>query len=399
MRKPALREPALREVGLREVGLREAVAGTADMIYTAGNAIALSEDTPMRLHVLPADGIGPEITEAAIAVLDAADRKFGLKLAYEYDEVGLSSLKKHGTTMREDVFQKSKTLDGVILGTQSHMDYPPAAQGGRNISAAYRVGYDLFANVRPARTRAFLGRGAPGMDLVIMREATEGFYSDRNMHAGTGEFMPTPDMAMAVRKITANASERIVRRAFTVASKRRKKVTAAHKANCFHLSCGLFLREARKVAKDFPDVAYDEVIVDAMAALLVRQPQTYDVIVTTNLFADILSDLASELSGSLGLAGSTNESDTYCCAQAQHGSAPDIAGKNIANPTSMILSIAMLCDWLGTKHARPEFNKAAIAMDTAIDTVLTDPKSRTRDLGGTMDTKTFAKLVAEAVTR
>ena len=353
----------------------------------------------MRLHVLPADGIGPEITEAGLAVLDAADRKLGLGLSYEHDEVGLSSLDKYGTTLREDVFQKSRGLDGVILGTQSHMDYPPREQGGRNISAAYRVGYDLFANVRPARTRAFLGRGAQGMDLVIMREATEGFYSDRNMHAGTGEFMPSPDMAMAVRKITAHASERIVRRAFTVASKRRKKVTAAHKANCFHLSCGLFLREARKVAKEFPDVAYDEVIVDAMAALLVRQPEKYDVIVTTNLFADILSDLASELSGSLGLAGSTNESDLYCCAQAQHGSAPDIAGKNIANPTSMILSIAMLCDWLGTKHGKPAFNEAARRMEHAIDTVLTDPKARTRDLGGTMATDAFTKLVAAEVAR
>jgi 3-isopropylmalate dehydrogenase len=351
----------------------------------------------MRLHVLPADGIGPEITEAAIAVLDVADRRFELGLSYEYDEVGLSSLKLHGTTMREEIFQKSRSLDGVILGTQSHMDYPPPAQGGRNISAAYRVGYDLYANVRPARTRAFLGKGAAGMDLVIMREATEGFYSDRNMHAGTGEFMPSPDMAMAVRKITAHASNRIVRRAFEVASRRRKKVTAAHKANCFHLSCGLFLREARKVAAEFPEVAYEEVIVDAMAALLVRQPEKYDVIVTTNLFADILSDLASELSGSLGLAGSTNESDLYCCAQAQHGSAPDIAGKNIANPTSMILSIAMLCDWLGTKHGRPEFNQAAAAMERAIDTVLADPASRTRDLGGTMACDAFAKTVARVV--
>ena len=351
----------------------------------------------MRLHVLPADGIGPEITEAAIAVLNVVNARFKLGLSYEYDEVGLSSLGKYGTTMREEIFQKSRSLDGVILGTQSHMDYPPPAQGGRNISAAYRVGYDLYANVRPARTRAFLGKGATGMDLVIMREATEGFYSDRNMHAGTGEFMPSPDMAMAVRKITAHASNRIVRRAFEVASRRRKKVTAAHKANCFHLSCGLFLREARKVAAEFPDVAYDEVIVDAMAALLVRQPEKYDVIVTTNLFADILSDLASELSGSLGLAGSTNESDLYCCAQAQHGSAPDIAGKNVANPTSMILSISMLCDWLGTKHKRPEFNQAATAMEKAIDTVLADPKSRTRDLGGSMACDAFAKAVAGVV--
>jgi 3-isopropylmalate dehydrogenase len=351
----------------------------------------------MRLHVLPGDGIGPEIVEAALHVLDAADRRFDLDLSYERDDVGFVSLERHGTTLREDVFQKSRSLDGIILGPQSHMDYPPPAQGGRNISSAYRVGLDLYANVRPARTRPFLGRGAPGMDLVIMREATEGFYSDRNMHAGTGEFMPTPDMAMSVRKITAHASRRIAHDSFEKAMERRRKVTAVHKANCFHLTCGLFLRETRAVAARFPGVQYEEIIVDAMAAHLVREPARFDVVVTTNLFADILSDLASELSGSLGLAGSTNESKDHCCAQAQHGSAPDIAGKDIANPTSMILSVAMLLDWLGRKHGKPQLGAAAKAIDAAINAVLADPASRPRDLGGKTGTSAFARLVAEAV--
>ena len=231
-----------------------------------------------------------------------------------------------------------------ILGPISHLDYPPADKGGINVSAAFRVKLDLYANVRPARSRAGLGRP---MDLVIMRECTEGFYPDRNMHQGSGEFMPVPGVALSVRKITAHACERIARRAFELAQKRKKLVTAVHKANVFRVTDGLYLDTVRAVAKEFPDVKLEEEIVDAMAAKLVRHPERYDVVLATNFYADILSDLASELSGSLGLAGSVNAGDTLCAAQAQHGSAPDIAGKDKANPTSLILSAAMLLEWLG----------------------------------------------------
>ena len=171
------------------------------------------------------------------------------------------------------------------------------------MSAAFRVKLDLYANVRPARSRAGLGRP---MDLVIMRECTEGFYPDRNMHQGSGEFMPTPDVALSVRKITAHACERIARRAFELARKRSKLVTAVHKANVFRVTDGLYLDTVRAVAKEFPGVKLEEEIVDAMAAKLVRDPERYDVVLATNFYADILSDLASELSGSLGLAGSVN---------------------------------------------------------------------------------------------
>jgi 3-isopropylmalate dehydrogenase len=161
----------------------------------------------MRLYVLPCDGIGPEITQAAMDVLEAANKRYSLGLSYDYDDVGFVSLKKYGTTLRDEVLEKARTYDGIILGTQSHMDYPPPAKGGRNVSAAFRVGLDLYANVRPCRSRPLLGRGVPNMDLVIMREATEGFYADRNMFAGSGEFMPTPDIALSLRKITAHASQ------------------------------------------------------------------------------------------------------------------------------------------------------------------------------------------------
>ena len=348
----------------------------------------------MRILVLPGDGIGPEITAATVEVLRAVDARFGLGLVLEQRDIGLASLKTDGTTLPDAVVEAAKASDGVVLGPISHLHYPARDKGGINVSAAFRVGLDLFANVRPARTRPGLGRGHAPLDLVIMREATEGFYPDRNMHAGTGEFMPTPDIAMSIRKITAHASTRIAREAFLLAARRRGKVTAVHKANTFKLTDGLWLRCVREVAKDFPGIALDEVIVDACAALLVREPQRFDVLVATNFHADILSDLASELSGGLGVAGSTNQNDELCCAQAQHGSAPDIAGQDKANPTSLILSAAMLLDWHQEKRGNKAAGAAAAAINAAVDAALADPATRTPDLGGKLGTKAFATEIA-----
>jgi isocitrate/isopropylmalate dehydrogenase len=266
-----------------------------------------------------------------------------------------------------------------------------------NVSAAFRVKLDLYANVRPARTRPGLGRTARPMDLVIMRECTEGFYPDRNMHAGSGEFMPTPDIALSLRKITAQACERIARRAFELSRTRRRLVTAVHKANNFILSDGLFLKVTREVAAQFPDVKLEEEIVDAMAAKLVRMPEHFDVVLATNFYADILSDLAAELSGSLGLAGSVNAGESLCAAQAQHGSAPDIAGQDKANPTSLILSAAMLLDWISEKRSLKRAGEAAHAISAAIDRVLSDPAKRTADLGGKLGTRAFGAAVAAAI--
>ncbi len=354
----------------------------------------------MKILVLPGDGIGPEIVDAAMTVLRAADAKHRLGLSFDYDDVGFVSLEKHGTTLRKEVLDKAKTYDGIILGTVSHADYPEPEKGGRNVSAGFRVGLDLYANVRPARTREFLPSNMkPGktMDLVIMREATEGFYPDRNMAQGWGEMMPSPDMALSVRKITRHCSERIARRAFELAMKRRRKVTAIHKANSFHMTDGLFLECVRNVAKDFSQVQLDDLLVDASTAHLVRNPERFDVLVTENFYGDILSDLVSELSGSLGLAGSLMAGDTLCCAQAQHGSAPDIQGLDKANPTSMILSVAMLLSWLGEHRDAARFSHAGRAIEEAIDRVLASPANRTADLGGTLGCKAFGGVVAEAV--
>lgn len=349
----------------------------------------------MKILVLPGDGIGPEITEATLAVLDRANSKYKLGLEWQTAEMGMAALKKRGSTLPEDVMEAARTAPGIILGPVDHLQYPSREQGGINPSGEFRVKLDLFANIRPAKSRMGVGLTGKPVDLVIFRECTEGFYADRNMFMGRGEFMPTEDMAISVRKVTARQCNRISRVAFDWARKRRRKVTAVHKANVLHISDGLFLREVRAVAKDYPDVELDEKIVDAMAALLVRDPSKFDCIVTGNMFGDILSDEASEISGSLGLAGSVMAGDDACCAQAQHGSAPDIQGQDKANPTSLLLSAAMLLEWLAERHQRNEFMQAAHAIEAAIDRALQSVETRTSDLGGKLGTKAFSKHVAQ----
>jgi len=348
----------------------------------------------MKILVLPGDGIGPEITQATLTVLNVINAKFKLGLEWDQRDIGLTTLKSKGSTLPPDVMQAARAAPGIILGPVDHLQYPEREKGGINPSGEFRVKLDLFANIRPAISRMGVGLTGKPIDLVIFRECTEGFYGDRNMFMGRGEFMPTEDMAMAVRKVTARQSQRIAKVAFDWARRRRKKVTAVHKANVLTVSDGLFLRGVHKVAKDYPDVELDEKIVDAMAALLVRNPTQFDCIVTTNMFGDILSDEASEISGSLGLAASTMAGDDACCAQAQHGAAPDIAGQDKANPTSLLLSAGMLLDWLGDKHQRREFNDAARLLEKTVDAALQKPETRTPDLGGKLGTQAFAQLLA-----
>jgi 3-isopropylmalate dehydrogenase len=351
----------------------------------------------MRILLLPGDGIGPEITDATRQVLAAASERFGLGLAFEELPIGYAAFERHGTTLPPETLERIRAVDGTVLGPIDHLSYPPRDQGGVNVSAAVRVKLDLYANVRPARTRPGVPRVGRDMDLVIVRECTEGMYPDRNMALGHAEFMPTPDVALSMRKITRGASRRIAEWAFALAKGRRGRVTAVHKANNFIVTDGLFLEEVRKVAADYPGVVLDEMLVDATAAWLVRDPARFDVIVSTNFYCDILSDLASELSGGLGLAGSINASETLCVAQAQHGSAPDIAGEDRANPTSLILSAAMMLEWLAAKRGSPHLGEAARAVVGAVDACLADPARRTADVGGRLGTAAFARAVAGAL--
>src|SRR5436190_22243077 len=261
-----------------------------------------SNTSPLRFAVLDGDGISTEIVAATLDVLRAAAAKWQFECAFDEVAVGLKPLREQGTTFPDLAFAAAQAADGVILGTVSHNEYPPAEKGGINPSGALRKRLDLFANIRPAKTRAqFPARFGKPADLVIVRENTEGFYADRNMFQGSGEFMPTPDLALAVRKVSRQGSMRIVEEAFRLATRRRKLVTAVHKANVLRVSDGLFLECARAVAARYPQVHYEEKIIDAMAALLVGDASQLDVIVTTSMFGDIFFGEASELAGSLRL--------------------------------------------------------------------------------------------------
>jgi 3-isopropylmalate dehydrogenase len=355
-------------------------------------------DGGLRLLVLEGDGIGPEIMAATLAVLRAADAKFGLGLAFETAAVGWAAHRATGTTFPSSVLDKARAAQGVLLGPVSHNEYPPVSEGGLNPSGEMRKRLDLYANIRPARSRqGFPPRCGSAVDLVIVRENTEGFYADRSMHLGPGEFMPTPDLALAVRKVTRLGSTRIAEAAFKLALQRRKHVTAVHKANVLRVSDGLYLECVRAVAARYPQVRYGERIIDAMAALLVRDASQFDVVVTTNMYGDILSDEASEIAGSLGLAASINAGAEHTVAQAQHGSAPDIAGKNLANPSSLIGSAAMLLAWLGERRGDTKLGNAAQAIEDALDRVIAKKEWRTPDMGGPLGTDAFGQRVAQAL--
>ena len=349
----------------------------------------------MRILVLPGDGIGPEITRATLEVLRTASSLLELNLTFETMAIGLDSLKKSGSTLPDAVMRRIPEVDGVILGPVSHYAYPHRDEGGINPSAELRVKFELGANIRPCRSYPDLTVLRKPMDLVIVRECTEGFYADRNMFLGTAEFMPDAHTALSVRKISSKACQRVAHVAFKLAEGRRKKVTAVHKANVLKMSDGFFLQEIRGVAEQYPDVELEELIVDATAALLIRSPERFDVIVTTNMFGDILSDEATELCGSLGLGPSINAGDSICVAQAQHGSAPDIEGQNVANPTSLILSSAMLLRWRGERDGNAKLVRGAALIESAVDAVIADKSLRTRDIGGTRTTDQFAQSVVD----
>jgi 3-isopropylmalate dehydrogenase len=349
----------------------------------------------VEILVLEGDGIGPEICAAAVGCLERMNREWDLGLSFPREEIGLASLKNQGTTLPGVVVERARAAQGVLLGPVSVAEYPPPEQGGLNPSAELRTRLDLYANIRPSRARPAVPAPGKAIDLVVVRENTEGFYADRNMAAGRGEFMPTADVALAVRKVTRPACRRVALTSFRLAAARRRHVTAVHKANVLHLSDGLFLEEVRKVARDFPGVVLDDFHVDAVAAQLVRAPERFDVIVTTNMFGDILSNLAAELAGGLGLSAALNAGDAHAAAQAGHGSAPDLAGRDLGNPAGLMLSAAMLLDWMGERFGRPDLAGAGGKLNAAVEAILADPQNHTRDLGGRLGTRAFAGRVLD----
>jgi 3-isopropylmalate dehydrogenase len=350
-----------------------------------------------RLGVLHGDGIGPEIVPSSVAMVDAALAAAGAQpVDWVELPLGASAIEEHGAHTPETTLKALGDLDGWLLGPHDSAAYPEPFRSQLNPSGTIRKHFGLYANIRPAK--AFEGGKAivEGTDLVIARENTEGFYADRNTHRGTGEMMPTPDVAIMHGIITRAATERIARSAFELATRRRNKVTIVHKANVLKMTTGLFRDVCREVAAEFPDVEVDDFHIDAMTVHLVRRANEFDVIVTENMFGDILSDLAGEVAGSLGIAPSLNSSDTHAMAQAAHGSAPDIAGRDLANPIAMNLSSAMLLDWLSGRHDDPGLADAAGRIESAIAETVRSGTS-TRDLGGSASCSEFTSAVVAAI--
>ena len=350
-----------------------------------------------RLGILAGDGIGPEIVRAARDVLDAAVKRVGnLTVVWEPLAMGWAAIESHGVAMPEETKQALAGCHGWLLGPHDSASYPASERERRNPSGELRHHFDLYANIRPARGWPGVPAVAPQADLVIVRENTEGFYPDRNMHIGLGEWMPSPDMALSVGVFTRRAARRIAQSACRLALQRRRRLTIVHKANVIRLGTGLFLEECRAVAATYPDLQVDDYHIDAMAAHLVRHAADFDVIVTTNMFGDILSDLTGELTGSLGLAPSINAGDDRAMAQAAHGSAPDIAGQDRANPVGMILSAAMLSHWLADKYGDPALRAVGELVHAEVERTLASG-TRTRDLGGDAGTAAFAAAVAAQI--
>lgn len=339
----------------------------------------------MKIVVLPGDGIGPETMAVTVDVLNAVSGRFALGLELAHDIAGHQSLQRHGATVTPALLKKVLAADGLMLGPMSTYDFKDEAKGEINPSKFFRKSLDLYANIRPARTFKGMVARLGEFDLVVVRENTEGFYSDRNVESGGSEMLITADVAVSLRRITRHCCNRIARSAFELAMTRRKHVTLVHKANVLKIGDGMFLEECRRVSQEFPQVTVDDFIVDAMMAHVVRAPQRFDVIVTTNMFGDILSDLTAELSGSLGLGASLNAGTDHAMGQAAHGSAPDIAGKNIANPFSLVLSAAQLLGWYGQRQGGPAFVQAGTAIEQAVAAAIAAGEA-TRDVGGKLGT-------------
>jgi 3-isopropylmalate dehydrogenase len=298
--------------------------------------------------------------------------------------------------MPDDTLERLSRLDGWVLGPIGHQAYPKHVSA-INPHPILRKHFDLFANIRPSRSYPNLPSVHQDVDLIIVRENNEGFQPDRNVVAGSGEFRPSEDMTISIRVITRNGSSKVARSAFELARSRRRKLTAVHKNTVFKLGCGMFAEECRKIAAEFPEVAYDEVMVDTFAMRLAMKPQIFDVVVTTNMFGDILSDEAAGLVGGLGMAPGLCAGGRWAMAQATHGSAPDIAGRGIANPYAMIVSGQMLLDWLGRHRKEPRAVAAAEKIARAVDKVIESKTDLTPDLGGTGTTQSMATAVQAAI--
>ncbi len=352
----------------------------------------------MKIGILLGDDIGHEVVPECVKVMKAAASRTGLVIDWQELPIGRNGHEQHGNTLPAITEAALKNLDGWIMGPIGHAAYP------RNdptwVMPPVRKRFELFAAVRPSRSYPGVASIHKDVDIVFLRELTEGMLYSETVVAGAPEFRPNDDITVAMRVITRKGSSRVAREAFEIArTRQRKKVTAAHKEPVYRLACGMFAEECRKVAREYPDVTFEEVMVDTIAMKLVMKPQQYDVVVTTNQFGDILTDDGAGLVGGLGLAPGLCVGERQAMAQATHGSAPDIAGSNIANPYAMIMSGQMLLAWLGRKHGEPKATAAAACIQGAVDATVVAGDNLTRDLGGKAGTRDMGDAIAAAAMR
>ncbi|MCW4008664.1 MAG: isocitrate/isopropylmalate dehydrogenase family protein [Candidatus Bathyarchaeota archaeon] len=332
------------------------------------------------IAVLKGDGIGPEVTDATIKVLEAVQESAQFKLNFLYGEAGYYCIEKYGTNLPEETVALLKKTDACLKGPMTTPETPGAPV---SVAVKIRKMFNLYANVRPCRSFPNVEALKPNIDLVVVRENTEGLYSGI-------EYEVSPGVGVALRIITKEASLRVAEFAFKLAAKRKKHLTYVHKGNILRITDGIFKDAVQEVSAKYPDVAVDDVHIDAMTMHLVKKPETFDVIVTTNLFGDVISDEAAQVTGSLGLAAGANIGDAYGMFEPVHGSAPKYAGQNIVNPIATIMAAQMMLDYLGEKEAAAKIEKAVMQ-------VLSEGKVRTKDLGGSSTTSEMSEAVASKI--
>ncbi|MGM0547241.1 MAG: isocitrate/isopropylmalate dehydrogenase family protein [Bacteroidota bacterium] len=329
--------------------------------------------------LIPGDGIGPEITKSVTTILDKA----GADINWIECTAGLTAQEELGDPLPDETLE---AIDKYRVALKGPLTTPVGA-GFRSVNVAMRKKFELYSNIRPAKTLPHIKSRFSDVNLVMFRENTEGLY------IGKEQWVEENSHAESIAVVTREASQKVIRAAFEYAKKKnRKKVTLVHKANILKFTCGLFMEVGEEVAKDYPDIEYEDLIVDNMAMQMVLRPEQFDVIVTTNLFGDILSDLASGLVGGLGLTGAANIGDDAAMFEAVHGSAPDIAGQNVANPIAFLLSSLMMLEHIGEEDLADRIRQAVYY-------TLENKAACTPDIGGTGSTTTFTEAVCKNLSK
>ncbi len=321
------------------------------------------------------DGIGPELSLCAAEILQYIhDKSARIKFKITRVEAGDNAKQKYGNALPIDTFEEIKKSQACLKS--------PVGESAADVVLVLRRYFDLYANVRPSKNYANVPSISKNVDLVTVRENTEDLYLG-------WEFLSDDDTVISLRKISRNASKRIAEHAFKIANSRKgKKVTIVHKSNVLRLSDRMFIDTSKEVSKRFPNIEFEEMYVDACSMELIRYPNRFDTILTTNLFGDIISDEAAQVTGSIGLAPAANIGDNFAMFEPVHGAAFDIAGKNIANPTSFILAIKMMFDWLGEKYHDNDILELSINFEKSIDELFTK-NVKTKDIGGSLSTLEF----------